>query len=158
MELCDALGAEAAAPAVLLPLLHADGCLAQLEGALSGSPGGQPNVFFARPCGAGAVANVSQREILAAKCEAERSGSPRRSDPGNRAARRALVEIAAVLRALLGALSAPTVLRFYVELPPAPLPSLLAVLVRAARAYVVVAPLLRASKRMRFLTPYASAK
>ena len=33
-----------------------------------------------------------------------------------------------VLRALLGALSAPTVLRFYVEVPPTPLPALLGAL------------------------------
>ena len=52
----------------------------------------------------------------------------RLSGPANGAARRALLEIVQVLRALLGALSAPTVLHFYVKVPPAPLPALLGAL------------------------------
>ncbi|KAH8057805.1 hypothetical protein JL722_6344 [Aureococcus anophagefferens] len=82
--LCDALGAEAVAPAVLSPLLDGRGALAVLEGALS--------------------------------------------DPHNGAARRALLEIIRVLRSLVGALSPATVLHFYVDVPPVPLPRLLGAL------------------------------
>ncbi|KAH8074698.1 hypothetical protein JL721_2268 [Aureococcus anophagefferens] len=84
VELCDALGAEAVAPAVLSPLLDGRGALAVLEGALS--------------------------------------------DPHNGAARRALLEIIRVLRSLVGALSPATVLHFYVDVPPVPLPRLLGAL------------------------------